>query len=206
MKPLKISSIFICLSLMQGVIPAYANLNDDFVAAVTGDRVNIVKKFLGKGVSINQIDPDTGYTPLMWAASAGSINVARLLLSKGANKTIKTKDGGQSALSIAIQQRNFDVAELIDLKYQQYYPNLNYGGTYQTGYPNMIDYMAVETGMDFLEVINHLGNHYEQSSMSEIGSLRTESYNWTNPNGGFVNVIFQHDKVVSKSQYGLKYR
>jgi ankyrin repeat protein len=66
---------------------------------------------LDAGADINLAN-QSGFTPLHHAAEAGSKEVAALLIAKGANFTLKTKDG-RTAEQIAETTRHPDVAEIL---------------------------------------------------------------------------------------------
>ena len=63
-----------------------------------GDPSDIVK-VLDKKADINMADPK-GYTPLMYAANLGLVENVKMLLSKGADATLKSTNG-DTALSLA---------------------------------------------------------------------------------------------------------
>ena len=75
----------------------YSRYNDVVSATVMRDRTG-VRELLDDGKSPNHRQSD-GMTPLMIAASNGDTDIVALLLSKGADPTLRA--GGRSALSIA---------------------------------------------------------------------------------------------------------
>jgi ankyrin repeat protein len=62
-------------------------------------------------------DPNTrgtleGFTALMTAAAEGQLDVVRLLLSRGADPSVKDEDG-DTAMSFALEKGHPEVAELL---------------------------------------------------------------------------------------------
>jgi hypothetical protein len=76
---------------------AYSRYNDVISATVMRDRA-AVKELLDDGKNPNARQSD-GLTPLMVAASNGDLEIATMLLAKGADPNLRS--GGRSALSIA---------------------------------------------------------------------------------------------------------
>lgn len=76
---------------------AYSRYNDVISATVMRDRA-AVKELLDDGKNPNARQSD-GLTPLMVAASNGDLDIATMLLAKGADPNLRS--GGRSALSIA---------------------------------------------------------------------------------------------------------
>ncbi|MFK8115224.1 MAG: PQQ-binding-like beta-propeller repeat protein [Rubripirellula sp.] len=72
---------------------------DAWSAARTGDMASI-RQLLNQGVSVNAKQPGLGATPLNIAAVYGSTQVAKFLISKGADVTIANQDGN-TALHLA---------------------------------------------------------------------------------------------------------
>ncbi len=65
-----------------------------FMAALTGDTpkyLDVIGLLLDRGADIDLVNKQGG-TPLMAAANRGHVNAARLLLSKGADHTLKAHD------------------------------------------------------------------------------------------------------------------
>src|SRR5690606_33959998 len=69
---------------------------------------------------------------------------------------------------------------------------------------------ALKTDMSYAQVVEIIGRDGELISESEMGNLVTKMYSWKAEKkdhgalGANMNVMFQNDKLVSKSQYGLK--
>ena len=81
-------------------------------AAQQGDRLAVKKILLAGKVDVNAPDPRFGFTPLTWAALAGHIDVATLLLRAGAEVSSKNRDGGTALHKAAFLGRD-DVAEFL---------------------------------------------------------------------------------------------
>lgn len=97
--------------LTTGVIASSVRAEDisdsrcvEFQVVALLNEVENVERFLDTGVDVNCIDPMTGETALMQAAHNGSVEVVKLLLSSGADVTIRTRSG-QTALSIAVKTK-----------------------------------------------------------------------------------------------------
>ncbi len=76
------------------------------------DEVNkdIVKNLILQGADVNARD-GTDWTPLMWAARNNAVNIALLLLSKGANTNAKTNNhSGETALHLCATYNCVDIA------------------------------------------------------------------------------------------------
>ncbi|MEW6360368.1 MAG: ankyrin repeat domain-containing protein [Planctomycetota bacterium] len=55
------------------------------VSAASSNRCKAIKLLLLLGADVNSIDPNTGGTPLQWAAGKGNIQAVKLLLANGAD-------------------------------------------------------------------------------------------------------------------------
>lgn len=64
-------------------------------------------------------------------------------------------------------------------------------------------YNKVKEGMTYEQVKNILGEGEEMSS-SEMSGIKIVMYNWVNPGGSNMNVLFQNNKLVTKAQFGLE--
>ena len=67
---------------------------------------------IAHGADVNAKDLESGATPLYYAASWGRIDVADLLLAKGADPTLKTRKG-VTVLDGALQNNQTEAADLI---------------------------------------------------------------------------------------------
>ena len=72
----------------------------------------ISQLLIDAGAPINRQDPD-GETPLMIAAATGQIPMIQLLLSHGAKKDVRAKNG-KSAKDLALFNGHIDAAELLE--------------------------------------------------------------------------------------------
>jgi ankyrin repeat protein len=101
------------------------------VAVKRGD-LSVVEVLLENGVKVAPVGPPRmraefgkvsrsmgfsggfirSWTPLMHAAGSGNVEIARLLLAKGADVNAKTKEG-RTALSTAIQEGHAEVVALL---------------------------------------------------------------------------------------------
>jgi hypothetical protein len=68
----------------------------------------------------------------------------------------------------------------------------------------MAEFNEIETGMTWEEVVAIAGQPTEELSRNKIADIETVMYQWTNPFGPNMNVMFQNGKVVQKAQFGLK--
>ncbi|NIP28611.1 MAG: hypothetical protein GWN67_28130 [Phycisphaerae bacterium] len=80
------------------------------LSAAKGDLAGI-KSFIEKGINIDEKDT-IGWTPFLWAASTGRINVCQFLISKGDNVNAKNQDG-VTPLHVACLFGQKDVAKLL---------------------------------------------------------------------------------------------
>lgn len=56
---------------------------------------------------------DSGITPLICASQKGHIDICQLLLQAGANINCKSQHSGQTALLVAVDNKQFSVVELL---------------------------------------------------------------------------------------------
>lgn len=73
---------------------------DAIIEAVRNNAINTVRFILSQNIDVNYAIPETGFTPLMLAASGDAIDVAKLLLDAGANLTPKNR-WGKTAFELA---------------------------------------------------------------------------------------------------------
>ncbi len=74
------------------------------------------------------------------------------------------------------------------------------------------DYENLETtdsdvsgqGQWFSETVLHLGLHYREMSRTSTDSIDLVTYRWQNPDGSSVVATFRNQRLVSKTQNGLK--
>jgi serine/threonine-protein phosphatase 6 regulatory ankyrin repeat subunit B len=72
---------------------------------------NLVKKFIARGVSVNDAD-SAGNTPALIAAREKNIPLVKLLLSQGANINAKNKDG-YTLLHYALQNKDTNLSSFL---------------------------------------------------------------------------------------------
>ena len=70
-----------------------------------------IKEVLAAGSDLNKVDPD-GWTPLMFAANLGNLEIVQILIDSGADLVYENLDGN-NALSIATAAQHTDVKKLI---------------------------------------------------------------------------------------------
>lgn len=69
---------------------------------------------------------------------------------------------------------------------------------------NLDGYNALRMGMSYQDVVTILGSSGIEVTRSELGDLTTVMYEWYARNGlGNMNAMFQNDRLVSKTQFGL---
>lgn len=80
--------------------------------AAQHNHCSIVNDLLKKGADIDIIDRQTGWTPLMYAASNGSTQLCHILLSYGAN-VAKVSSDNKTPLMIAASAGHYDLAKIL---------------------------------------------------------------------------------------------
>jgi uncharacterized protein len=73
---------------------------------------SVIEILVEKGARIDLQSEDRGYSPLMDAAHAGSADLVKLFLERGADANLLSKDG-QTALVIAVGRNDVEVARLL---------------------------------------------------------------------------------------------
>ena len=63
-----------------------------WAAARAGD-LGAIERQIASGVSVNDVDPDRGGTPLLWAAVTGRAEAIELLIGRGADLNAVDRDG-----------------------------------------------------------------------------------------------------------------
>ncbi|HEO64990.1 MAG TPA: hypothetical protein ENI73_03870, partial [Spirochaetes bacterium] len=101
-------SVLLCLSLSMAF---GARKRPDLFDAIKAGNKKSVLRFLKKSVRINA--KRKGKTPLMTAARYGRLNIARILIEKGANIHVREKSTSQTALHIAIYNHHPSIALLL---------------------------------------------------------------------------------------------
>lgn len=80
--------------------------------ASTGPYPETVKILLDRGANPNIVDSDEHFSPLMHAAAEGQLDVVKVLLAYGADKSLKDVDGDDAA-SFAAQSGHMQVVEYL---------------------------------------------------------------------------------------------
>ncbi len=87
----------------------YSNL---LFAAVKSDDISSIKALLIRGGDINFRDPQSGYTPLMYAVRVNRIKSLRYLITKGANIDSIANDG-RTAMHLAAMSKNTQAMKVL---------------------------------------------------------------------------------------------
>ena len=103
--------VFILLSLAISIFHSSALARPLQDAAISGNIAQ-VKHLLSKGVKVDAKDEKYGATALHWAAVKGHKDIAKLLLTKGANVNVKNR-GGDMPLHLSVAFCHKEVAELL---------------------------------------------------------------------------------------------
>jgi predicted Zn finger-like uncharacterized protein len=76
---------------------------------------------------------------------------------------------------------------------------------------SMSEYQKVANGMSYSQVAQIIGEPGEETGRSNIESVpgvtanvETVSYQWINHDGSHMNAIFQNDRLITKTQFGLR--
>lgn len=84
-------------------------------AAMFQKNIKIVEMLIDYGLDVNAIGPKNGYTPLHDAVWGNNPEAAKLLLAKGADPTIKNKEG-QTPLEKAQSEGKEDLIKVLENK------------------------------------------------------------------------------------------
>jgi len=84
-----------------------------FDVAITYNNLFVVNYLLQKGIDVNRTTRRSGFTPLMCASCYGQVEIAKLLLDKGANKEAKDSKGF-NATDFARKMNKKRISELLD--------------------------------------------------------------------------------------------
>ena len=68
----------------------------------------------------------------------------------------------------------------------------------------MENYLRIQNGMSYAEVVKILGEPGEEMSRSDIAGISTVMYGWKRWTGANMNAMFQDDRLITKAQFGLK--
>lgn len=69
---------------------------------------------------------------------------------------------------------------------------------------SLVQYGMLSDGMSYADAVRLLGSAGTEVSSNNIGGSQTVMYQWKSGNLAGMNATFQHDKLVSKSQFGLR--
>ncbi len=89
---------FIGLTVSSGLL---AQKNDDLLEKVWLNDIQAVKKLIASGADINYQNEMYGHTPLIIARNYNYVEMAKLLISEGADIKIKGKDGSTALIAAA---------------------------------------------------------------------------------------------------------
>ncbi|SFE41146.1 ankyrin repeat domain-containing protein [Thermophagus xiamenensis] len=81
--------------------------------AASGPFPETVKYLLDNGAAINATDKIENFTPLMYAASEGNMEVVKVLIKYGANPSLKDVDGDNAA-TFAIQNNHPEIGKYLN--------------------------------------------------------------------------------------------
>jgi ankyrin repeat protein len=106
----KILITMLAFVIIQG--PIYSYSVDDLFDAIRNDSLSDVKLLIiDQKVDIDSIKGNN--TPLMYATYTGNKEILQFLLDNGANINICCDDNSSSALTIAVNNKSFDIVELL---------------------------------------------------------------------------------------------
>lgn len=89
-----------------------ADLGEDLLAAVRKGDIAAVRALLDKGANVNAKSP-YGATPLFFAADRGHTEIAKVLIERGADVSIKDTFYGASALTWAAMKERTEIIKLL---------------------------------------------------------------------------------------------
>ncbi|KFA79503.1 hypothetical protein S40288_05370 [Stachybotrys chartarum IBT 40288] len=97
-----------------GVRETQASLTTPFFAAVMAGSIGIVQAFISFGIDVNTEESVTRYAPLHAAASAEKVDVAELLIEKGARvNEPMSNEWGAPPVFLAVQRGNQSMVRLL---------------------------------------------------------------------------------------------
>ena len=80
--------------------------------ATRNKHLAVAELLLDRGASLDLQSEDRGYSPLMDAAQAGAVELAKLFLGRGANPNLASKDA-QTALIVAVGRNDAEISRLL---------------------------------------------------------------------------------------------
>ncbi|MBD8489200.1 ankyrin repeat domain-containing protein [Echinicola sp. CAU 1574] len=142
MKTLKNSSLAVLLSLVLAVLLSSCGNNNgheknksgmekpemNIHSAVLNGNLEIVRQHIKAGTNIDEIEPMSGSTPLISAATFGKTAIAQALIAAGADLTISNKEGTTPLHAAAFFCRVEIVQLLVDVNADRTLKN-NFGAT-----------------------------------------------------------------------------
>lgn len=111
MKKLAVASLGLLLCVLAQAQPAEPAGPDIWTAAGEGN-VEVLAKLHAEGVSLDALDPNLGFTPLIATLATGQFDAARWLLDNGADPNARSGDGG-TALQAAAFVGSGEIAEAL---------------------------------------------------------------------------------------------
>ena len=84
-----------------------------FDMAITYDNIPMVSYLIEQGIDVNKTTRKSGFTALMAAACYGRVEIAKMLLEKGADQYVKDSKGF-TAIDFARKMNKKSVLELLD--------------------------------------------------------------------------------------------
>jgi len=84
-----------------------------FDMAITYDNVEIVNYLIEQGKDVNEITRKSGFSSLMGAACYGRVEITKILLTNGANPSIKDSKGF-TAIDFARKMNKKSILEVLD--------------------------------------------------------------------------------------------
>ena len=85
---------------------------DEIYVLDTGSTDNTVKLLLENGAEVNATDNIENFTPLMYAAAEGNVEVVKILLENDADISMVDKDG-DDAETFARQNNHSEIVEIL---------------------------------------------------------------------------------------------
>lgn len=110
--------IFRDLPQIKKLVEQGANVNSitkveiPLVAAASFNELPIVKYLIQQGAEVNSQEFNNGYTPLMWAARQGNLEMIKFLLENDADPLIKN-DFSKTALDLAQGENNREIVMIL---------------------------------------------------------------------------------------------
>ncbi|HKW98437.1 MAG TPA: ankyrin repeat domain-containing protein [Bryobacteraceae bacterium] len=104
--------VAVCFLACLVPVSSFADLGEDFLAAIRKSDAARVKALLEQGVDVNTKSP-YGATGLFFAADRGNLEILKLLLDHGADVNVKDTFYGATALTWASMKEHVDVIRLL---------------------------------------------------------------------------------------------